>query len=227
MTIPRAVQLGLIAGTDKAVGPMPGSVFVGTNADLIAKFAPLYLTGSVVDVTYGKGAWWRRHRPARLVAHDIKLDGVDFRALPEADKSADSVCYDPPQVPRHGNGYRPTPREVRYREAYGLEVSRTHRELLALHAAGLAECERVARRWVLVKCCDFTNARNLHLVHVTMIQRAAELGLRVHDLIIHHTGPGPGGDQILEVKRARRHHSYLIVFRKPLRKRRIPPGGLT
>lgn len=41
----RPVQLGLVDGADKAVGPMLTSVVFGTNADLMAAVAPLYLTG--------------------------------------------------------------------------------------------------------------------------------------------------------------------------------------
>lgn len=43
---------------------------------------------------------------------------------------------------------------------------------------------------------------------------AEDLGLATHDVIVHHTGSGPGGHNIFTPKRARRHHSYLLVFRK-------------
>lgn len=46
MTIARDVQLGLLGDTPgKGVGPIPLSVMFGSNADLIAAIAPLYLTG--------------------------------------------------------------------------------------------------------------------------------------------------------------------------------------
>lgn len=46
VTISRDVQLGLLGDTrGKAVGPLPLSVMFGSNADLIAAVAPLYLTG--------------------------------------------------------------------------------------------------------------------------------------------------------------------------------------
>ena len=49
----------------------------------------------------------------------------------------------------------------------------------------------------------------------------ADAGQRLvcHDLIVHHTGSGPGGHNIFTPKRARRHHSYLLVF-TPKRARR-------
>lgn len=208
----RPVQLGLLDGADKAVGPLLSSVVHGSNADLIAAIAPLYLQGSVLDTTYGRGMWWRRHRPESLVTHDIELDGVDFRALPHPDNSFDTVCFDPPYVPRHGYGDATMPRDQDFRDRFGLVEPRTELQMRQLINDGLTECARVARRWLLVKCTDYCNGRQFHLGHVRVLDTAAQLGLRCHDLLIHAAGTGPGGGQIREPKRARRAHSYLLVF---------------
>jgi hypothetical protein len=215
----RPLQLSFGGSHDKAVGPLVGSVIHGSNADLITAVAPLYLTGSVLDVTYGRGMWWRRFTPDPFAWHDIALDGVDFRALPEADRSWSTVCFDPPYVPRHGPGDAPNLRDQDFRDRFGLAESRSSQELAALHAAGMAEVARVADEWVLVKCCDYVNGRQLHLGHITFRDLAAASGLRPHDLIIHASGTGPGGGQIRDVKRARRAHSYLWVFKKPRSRR--------
>lgn len=218
----RPVQLGLVDGADKAVGPMLTSVVFGTNADLMAAVAPLYLTGSVLDVTYGRGAWWKRFQPAPFGCHDIGMDGVDFRALPHADRSWDTVCFDPPYVPRQGNVDATQERDQDFRERFGLAESRSGIELKALVAAGLAECGRVARGLVLAKCCDFTNGRQFHVGHMTMMQAALDVGLHVHDVIVHAAGTGPGGGQIRTPRRARRAHSYLLVFRHEKFDRDVP-----
>jgi hypothetical protein len=210
---------------DRPVGPLPASVQRGTNADLIATIAPLYLTGSVLDVTYGEGGWWRRFQPAKFTAHDLyKLDGVDFRALPEPDRSVDAVCFDPPYVPQGGEGTVPG-----FRDAYGLQDLSVHwANALRLITDGLAECVRVSRRWVLVKCMEFVSSGEFHDfpyyisaaaddfdARLTITHTARQLGCRTHDVIVHHTGSGPGGHNIWEPIRARRHHSYLIVFEVP------------
>jgi hypothetical protein len=215
----RPVQLGLMAGSDKAVGPMLGSVVHGSNADLIAAVAPLYLTGRVLDVTYGRGMWWRRFTPPLFVSHDLALDGVDFRDLPHPDRSFDAVCFDPPYVPRHGNDDATLVRDQDFRDRFGLDQSRSHAEMKQLIADGLAECARVADRWVLAKCCDFSNGRQFHLGHVTVLEAAAALGLRCHDLIVHASGTGPGGGRIRTPLRARRAHSYLLVLTHAGRRR--------
>lgn len=210
----RPVQLGLIDGMPgKAVGRLLGSVVHGSNADLIAAVAPLYLTGSVLDVTYGRGAWWRRFHPPGLVGHDLAVDGVDFRALPYDDRSFDTVCFDPPYVPRHGNADATKNNDQEFRRRYGLVEPRTEYQLRELINAGLAEAARVTRRWLLVKCNDYCSSRQFHLGHVRVLTEAERLGLVCHDLIVHASGTGPGGGRVLTPTRARRAHSYLVVLR--------------
>jgi hypothetical protein len=199
---------------DKPTGPILPSVFVGTNADLVSAVAPFYLTGSVMDCTYGEGAWWRRFQPDEFVAHDLhKVDGVDFTALPEADGTYDAVCFDPPYIPQ--GGVKDEAIGERFRQGFGL-TSRTERELWGMIDAGFRECARVLRSggYLLVKCMDYVNGKTLTFGHVRCMEMADAVGLYCHDLIIHHTGAGPGGHNIFDPKRARRHHSYLLVFRK-------------
>jgi hypothetical protein len=199
---------------DKPVGPLLGSVFVGSNADLIAAVAPLYLTGSVLDVTYGDGRWWDRYRPDPFTYHDKhKVDGIDFRRLPEPDRSVDAVCFDPPYVPAGGGPSNETC--DKFRDRFGLDWGdgyRSYAELSDLIRLGLAECARVSRRWVLVKCMEFvSSARFCDMPH-QVTNWALDLDLAKYDQIVHHTGNGPGAHNIFTPLRARRHHSYLLVF---------------
>lgn len=214
----RPSQTSMVEGFERPVGPIPESVARGDNASLIASIAPLYLTGSVLDVTYGRGMWWRRFQPATFLGHDLATDGVDFRALPHEDASWDAVCFDPPYVPRQGPKPATKIEDTAYRARYGLDTPRGPRELERLINDGMAECARVARAFVLAKCCDYVNSRRLQLGHLAMIRAGEASGLRVHDLIVHAAGTGPGGSQITTVKRARRAHSYLIVFSAPRRR---------
>lgn len=210
----RPVELSLFpdVAPDRPRGPLLGSVIAGTNADLIATIAPLYLAGnSVLDVTYGDGKWWTRYQPERFTFHDLhKHDGVDFRQLPEADNSVDVVCFDPPYVPQGGMA---SSTQADFRDRFGLTTESTPWwECFDLMAAGLAECARVARHWVLAKCADFVTGGQFKLGSLHMMQTALDLGLGIHDVIVHHAGPGPGGHNITTPIRARRHHSYLLIF---------------
>lgn len=230
-TAKRNVQLSAFPdiAPDKPVGPLPASVQTGTNADLIWTVAPLYLTGSVLDVTYGEGKWWDRFTPNPFTFHDLhKIDGVDFRALPEADSSIDTVCFDPPYVISGTNSSARLGGEFQDRYGIGLHNlpdmpnhgtgNSAFEEMIV---GGLLESIRVARRWVLVKCMEFSQGSHVHpsksfhdIPHL-VTSAALAVGCVKHDQIVHHTGSGPGGHNIFEAKRARRHHSYLIVFAVP------------
>lgn len=207
----RDVQLSMVEGLERPIGTILQSVFTGSNADLMAAVAPLYLTGSVLDVTYGSGKWWERFVPGQLTFHDLEVDGVDFRGLPEKDNTVDTVCFDPPYTISGGVGTRQA-----FQAAYGLGHRRVGSSIKELILDGLAECCRVSRCWVLVKCMEFAQggspATDFHDTPTLVTNRAADLGWHKHDQIVHYTGTGPGGHNIFDVKRARRAHSYLVVF---------------
>ena len=217
MSTARPVEQSLFpdVAPDRPRGALLGSVVAGTNADLVAAIAPIYLEGhSVMDVTYGRGGWWKRYLPPSLIAHDLAHDGVDFRSLPELDGSVDVVCFDPPYI--RAGGPATTARAADFRDRFGIGQPRSLVELDDLISDGLAEAARVARLWVLVKCSDFTDSNTLTFGHLKIITWSRNIGLGdPWDLIIHHTGAGPGGHNIFTPRRARRHHSYLLVFQVP------------
>ena len=72
----------------EATNDLVFSAYANTNAEVFPKILDLYLRPRcvVADVTYGKGAFWKRVPDGRyrLWATDI-LDGVDCRGLPYAD----------------------------------------------------------------------------------------------------------------------------------------------
>jgi hypothetical protein len=159
---------------------MPGTVQsvveCRENGPLIATVAQLWIGPGdlVVDVTYGLGNFWSVFRPGRLVAHDLALDGVDFRQLPEADASVDVVVFDPPYIPQGGRDTSTLPSSgahqagdgnVRARggflERYGLvDAPRTVTELDELMAGGMKEAARVLGRGgrLMVKCMDYVSS---------------------------------------------------------------------
>lgn len=199
---------------ERPIGPLQQSVVSGSNADLMRAIAPLYLAGSVLDVTYGEGKWWDRYKPEPFTAHDLyKLDGVDFRALPEADGEFDTVCFDPPYVE---SGGRSKSGRQRFLDSYGISIENVPPGNVGqLMTEGLAEVCRVARQFVLVKCMEFVAGAKFHDMPVTVTNACAELGWRKHDVIVHNSGGGIGGSyRTFDVLRAARAHSYLLVFAK-------------
>ena len=208
----RDVQLSLIDGMDRPVGPIPQSVAVGSNADLIRTIAPLYLCGTVLDVTYGGGKWWDLWRPPEL--HVLEA-GEDFRTLVRyGDRSVDTVCFDPPYVE---SGSRTTSSRTDFLDRFGLGTDRDERISPAgirdLLVDGIREACRVARAFVLVKCMEYVAWHRFHDAPTAAIRTAELEGWELHDRIVHASGGGIGGGyRVRDVKRTQRAHSYLLVF---------------
>lgn len=189
-----------------------------TNGPLIAAAAQLWIEDGdrVLDVTYGLGKFWSEYRPEDLTTHDLALDGVDFRALPEADQSIDVVVFDPPYIPQGG---RETSGEQDFIRRYGLfDGPRNTIDLQALIADGITECFRVLRPGgrLLVKCMDYVNGRRFIQGRHHVVTTAMDLGLQQVDEFVHYSGSGPGNDDLAQVH-SRRVHSFLCVFRRYLR----------
>lgn len=192
-----------------------------TNAELIADVSTLYLRhdDEVLDLTYGRGVWWRRHRPASFVSNDrhtVADLGYDFRRLPMPDRWCDVVAYDPPYV---SIGGRKGSKMASLHAAFGLiGAPRSPAEMqYALINPGLTEAARVARRLVLVKCQDYISSGRLWPgTHLTL-SHAMSIGMRLVDRFEHVAGVrpqptlNPDGSTRRQVH-ARRNLSTLFVL---------------
>ena len=145
---------------------------------------------SVMDVTWGKGGWWKDHwKPD--IRHDVELDGVDYRKLPEENGSIDVIAFDPPYVAKGG---RETSGIKEFDTAYGMkDAPRTPREMEEMNAAGLRECARVLapRGILLVKCCNYVSSGRKVWGERFMWNVGLAEGLELLDKVEHLTGSGP------------------------------------
>lgn len=188
------------------------------NGPLIAAAAQLWINDqdAVVDVTYGRGLFWTDYRPAKLVAHDLVVDGVDFRSLPEATGSTDVVVFDPPYIAQGG---RETSTLPDFMDRYGLvDVPKTTAELKVLIADGIAEASRIMAPGgrLLVKCMDYVNGGEFVTGRHHVVTAAMNVGLYQVDEFVHYSGTGPQPSRPRQLH-SRRAHSFLCVFRKPKR----------
>jgi hypothetical protein len=184
------------------------------NGPLIAAAAQLWIKPDdiVLDVTYGQGRFWTTFRPEHLVTHDLAIDGVDFRHLPEPDASVDVVVFDPPYIQGSREG---STRREEFLDRYGLfEAPRKSSEVLELAAAGMTEAARVLRPKgrLFVKCMDYIDKRFVQGRH-NVVATAHTLGLEQVDEFVHHSGIGPGAWE--RQLHSRRAHSFLCIFQKP------------
>jgi tRNA G10 N-methylase Trm11 len=187
-----------------------------TNGPLIAAAAQLWIGPDdlVLDATYGRGNFWTKIRPARLVAHDLALDGVDFRQLPEGDASVDVVVFDPPYIAQGGRQSSTTPD---FLDRYGLvDVPKTVSGLNELVAAGIKEALRVLKPKgrLMVKCMDYINGGKLILGRHHVVTTALALGMEQVDEFIHYSGTGPQPPRERQLH-SRHAHNFLCVFQAP------------
>ncbi len=193
------------------------SLIRGSNGALIARVARLGYLGEpddiVLDVTYGRGLWWTRYRPARLI------EGVgDFRDRPEVDDSVQVVCFDPPYI---STGNRSTSSIDDFYDRYGLGEVNGWQKIRQLIDDGLAECARIlaTRGYLLVKCMDYVESGHKVWNTFHVVTEGERLGLRLVDRFHHLTGGGPQVTVNLdgsprEQRHAREVTSMLLVFTK-------------
>lgn len=205
---------GTPSGMTAAASPVLAATAWPSNAHMVEDVARLgYLRADwrTVDPTYGRGLWWARWRPDELTVHDLALDGVDFRDLPEVDGAYDAAVFDPPYVCVGG---RTTTGLADMHDRYGLtDAPRTPAELQALIGDGLAEVARVVRHrgLVLVKCQDYVTSGRLWPGAHHTTTRGLELGLRLVDRLEYLTSPRPQPSGRRQVH-ARRNLSTLLVW---------------
>lgn len=203
------------------------SVVHGNNADLISHIAPLYLPrgARVRDVTWGKGVFWRKLERADVqvigsdIADHIATDGViqaDFRFLPDGDASVDVVVLDPPYI--HNPGQHPT--DTRYNNA-ATTGGMSHLDIRELYRDGMREAMRVlrpgGRLWVKGK--DEIESGKQMWSQVELHSDAVGLGYYAKDSFILVPPSRTSMRRWATQKHARKVHSFLWIFEKPLPKR--------
>ncbi|MCB1257136.1 MAG: hypothetical protein KDB26_08535 [Microthrixaceae bacterium] len=200
------------------------SIVHGTNADLIAEAARLYIPdgAQVADVTWGKGAFWKKVDTSAFtvqgsdVAEHIGGHGnivlADFRELPYADESFDVVVLDPPYV--HNPGKHMT--DARYNNAETTK-GMSHNDIRQLYRDGMREAMRVLRPAgrIFVKGKDEIESGKQCWSQTELLLDATSLGLYGKDSFVlvptSRTAMGRWTTQL----HARKVHSFLWVFEKP------------
>lgn len=206
------------------------SIVNGKNADLIKEAARLYIPGGSVvrDVTWGKGAFWKKTGTAGRftvrgsdIADHIGGHGeviqADFRNLPDADASCDVVVLDPPYI--HNPGRHMT--DSRYNNA-ATTTGMSHADIRQTYREGMAEALRVLRPGgrLLVKGKDEIESGKQQWSQTELLCDAVSIGFYGKDSFILVPTSRTSMGRWTTQKHARKVHSFLWVFEKPTRTNR-------
>lgn len=197
-----------------AVAPVSAVRAIGArknNAELMVDCHRLgYIrdTDRVLDVTYGKGRFWKKYRPEGLITNDLDWSTdafwhFDFRRLPF--DSMDVVVFDPPYKLNGTGGSHPSD------EGYGVAGGYVDwRDKHQLIIDGIEECARIAGRMLLVKCQDQVCSGAVRWQTYTFTATAARCGFELVDMlhVQGHRKQPPGRRQV----HAARDYSTLLVL---------------
>lgn len=182
-----------------------------TNSHLIADCARLgYIKGLTLDATYGLGNFWKVVRPEKLVSVDRYTPAdlsADFTQLPFADKTFETVVFDPPYK-LNGTSYE------RGDKRYGVDKPMTWQNRLRLMLAGMKECNRVLAKkgFLLMKCQDQVAWGPRRWQTDMFSNEGYVMGLRKVDRFEFLHIPRKQSEP---QRTSRSNYSTLLVFRKP------------
>jgi SAM-dependent methyltransferase len=206
----------------------------GTNADLIANVAKLYLAAGalVADVTYGKGVFWRKcgHHSCTIFASDLSPIpplaaqedflsplrilplAADFRHLPYETRSLDIVVLDPPYIHNPGKHMM----DARYNNA-ATTSGMYHRDILAqLYLPGILEAARVLKPsgQLWVKCKDEIESGMQQWSHREVYDLALALDYFTAKDCAHLGPSAPNDNRWKRQLHLRKNHSTLWIFER-------------
>ena len=186
-----------------------------SNAELIVathKLGYLPPNALTLDATYGRGTFWKKYRPDRLVTNDLGKGSpeirFDFRCPPFPASSFDVVVYDP------GYKLNGAP-DSDVDERYGVEVYTRWKDRMRLCRDGIDGLAPLVRRRgrLLIKCQDQVVSGAKRWQTREFADRAEAHGFRLEDMLhieSHRAQPMEGRNQ----RHAHQNFSTLLVLKR-------------
>ena len=185
----------------------------GNNSDLFPDILKLYVPpkSKVADVTYGRGAFWKKVDMELFDLHpsDLKT-GTDLKNLPYENSSFDAFVIDPPYA--HSSTVE---LKSPIANSYNLNSVSGRRNILSLYFNGMVEAWRVLNRnaILIVKCQDEVESGQQRWNHVVIMGYAESLGFKCIDLFVLLRKGKPVMRHEHQLH-ARKNHSYFLIFKK-------------
>ena len=186
---------------------------IGDNSDLFPDILKLYTNpgDTVIDVTYGKGVFWRKVDTSNFnfIPSDI-MGGIDYNSLPYQNEFADALILDPPYMGHNGGiNYAPA-------RNYNVDIPKFDKNYIEkLYYGGIKEARRVLKNKgiLIIKCQDDVMSGKQNLNHCQIINYCVCNGFIAEDIFILIQKNTPIMRHDYQVH-ARKNHSYFVVFRK-------------
>lgn len=165
---------------------------------------------SIVDATWGKGAFWRGHEP--VVGLDIvpRLGcqlAADATDLPLRSQAVDLAVFDPPFTFSRGKN----PGSTKVHEDFSFLPN--YDSLLSLCRGAAEELRRVARLGAIVKLADSVKHGKFHSLHIDAVNEMRPWLGGPEDIAILDSGVvRPDGPNWGAPKHLRNTHSYFFVY---------------
>lgn len=200
----------------------------GDNADLFLEISKLYLQpgDTIADVTYGKGAFWRKVDVCqfKMLLSDLRgqhgVQRFDLRDLPYLNGSVNVVVLDPPYMHNPGKPMVDT-RYANQKTTKGMY----HDDIMDLYRDGIREAKRILKEdgLLMVKCKDEIEGGRQRWSHIGVWQIAVHLGFYAKDLFILIPSSRTSFNRWSRQLHARKIHSYLWVFQSGKGSRGVLP----
>ncbi|WP_394743086.1 ParB N-terminal domain-containing protein [Natronococcus roseus] len=209
------------------------SAHVGTNDKIFPEVIDLHVDdgAAVADATYGNGTFWKRVPSGKydLRATDINPakspdsdEGIDCCDLPYENGELDCIVLDPPYAEGFYDSDRSNDDEStywiknRYADAADGELT-YHEAVLHLYCEAGREAHRVLGDGgkLIVKVQDEVSRNEQRLTHIEITNYYEDkVGFTAEDLFVVVRSDTPVSPNIKRQRRARKNHSYFLVFKK-------------
>lgn len=193
-----------------------------TNAAIIDAAAHMgFIPEPVLDMTYGTGLFWTKHRPHALFRNDwnttLNVDSHhDFRGLPAAwtAKFATTVLDPPYKLDGTPHTDGPAEANILYGVAAGDREYESVDDVVDLYLDGYLEARRVTapKGYVLVKCMDQVAGSKTRWMSHILWRAAEEVGDRLATkFFLGGSRKQPNGRT---QRNPRNNYSLLLVFQR-------------
>ena len=190
----------------------------GTNADQFPEILEIYvpLGSKVLDMTYGKGVFWRNVEGYDLYTNDLDLElgeySYDFADIEQFIANRfKAVVFDPPYASRSSNKNSLVGSMYKNKE-HGIA---TVEGMMQSYRDGMSEAHKllIDKGILIVKCQDEISSGKQQWNHITILNTANNIGFLAEDLFVMVRSSRPMMRHPYQLH-ARKNHSFWWIFRK-------------